>query len=169
MEETVQQNIPYQPPQENYSYIKPKTPLLIKFLYLFIGTLLAVLLFGGFLFILNSLNLISLSSLLPTSTRSSLILTPVYDPTTNSFQATGTLSGYDNEKISLKYGINNLQLIYTNSSVLLIAESESQKDNLRVGTLSDLDKKDNIGKKIIVDYGEKNGQKIIYTIKIVSK
>ncbi len=159
MVETTPQNIPYQPPQGNYSYIKPKTPLFLKLLYLFIGTTSALLLVGGFLYLLNFFNVISLTPFIPKTVENTISPNATYNPVDNLYHIKGIFYQFNNEKIKIKIGpVSFIDLIYTDESNFLISVkniNNTQDIDFNLGTLFDLDKNNNLGKDVEVSYTDK--------------
>lgn len=123
MEETVQQNIPYQPPQDNYAYIKPKTPLLIKLLYFLLGMSPAIAIFIFFIFLLNYFNFINLSQNFPflphiydkTTTEKTLSIITLSSNPSKIYTLKGKLVAISDNRIIINYQGQIAEFLYGNS------------------------------------------------------
>lgn len=166
-------DINYQPKTEGFSYINPKKQNGKKpniFITLLFGIIGFLILFSIFLGLLNYFKVISLPSvtpftiLLPQKTPPPK---PIYNSQTNNWTLEGTLYGYDNYILKVKFynQIINFQFNPSESSYFISSNSSKNVENTQIlGIFSDLETKENIGRKVNVQYRTENKINILEII-----
>ena len=163
-------DINFQPKTEGFSYANPNAKNIKKqntLVTLSLGLFGFLILFVVFLFILNYFNVISLTAYpvlnkLPKLPLEIQTVKPYNIPGTNEYVIDGTLTGFSDKIIKVNFSSKNLDLNYNQSSSLLISfKSKNSKEIATSDFFINLLDKNNLGKKITVQYKEVSGQKVV--------
>lgn len=193
MQDEIKSDIDFQPETKEYSYSnspKGKEKKSNIFLTLLIEIFTLLFLFFVFLAVLNYFNILSLSALYPNQLgflphRAGLnqqqkntqldTAAPVFLPKRNSWLANGTLYSYNDNQIEIKVGKKIVKLEFSSAESMFYKsfttlDPKSGSNTVFIpDTLYELEKKENIGKKVEVFYTQdKSGKNTIQTIKLIN-
>ena len=167
-----------QPKQEPVQEPKPKLPrkpLNWKPFLLLLGVIASLtVVFLVFLGFLNFFRVISLSTIYPNQLgwmpQVTQTTVPTYDQKAGIWTVKGTFYGYNEYVMKVKTGsqITNFQWVNNSSAALYDSEKNHYDKNYTAipFTLYDLEKAQNLGRKVIVQYEIKNGANAINNINI---
>ncbi len=169
-----QPDINFQPKQQAYAFSSKETESKqksenqkkhLRTIFTVIFGIFLIFFFFSLVFItLNYFRIISLSQITPAmkilpQTASTL---PTYNASNKTWTIKGTLYQYDNEKIKIKISLFKIMdFIYDLNSYMEIKTSMKDGANPQVGTLYDLDQKQNLSKNVEVEYYIQNKTNII--------
>nr|MBI5455702.1 hypothetical protein [Candidatus Levybacteria bacterium] len=160
-ENSLNQNINFQPKVQSYAYSNPNSNINLKkepnFLFILTFEILGfLLLFFALLIILNYFRIISLSNIAPVAEKLPIALSPTPTPAPNynteskSFTIDAVFYGYNNYEIKVKYYNQIITLQFNPGESVFYTQVDSKVQIPRF--FSDLEQEKNIGKKINVQY-----------------